>query len=64
MPFLAIVTKVSPREQGGVRLKAAAAFAESGPIHDTVSELWKGAGGNKRELLDKVGAPIMVFPLS
>ncbi|XHG00175.1 hypothetical protein AWENTII_003641 [Aspergillus wentii] len=51
--YKSIVTKVSPREEGGVRLKAAAAFAESGPIHDTVSELWKGAGGNKRELLDK-----------
>jgi hypothetical protein len=38
-----------------VRLKAGAAFAESGPIHDLVVELWKGSYTNKQELIDKVG---------
>ncbi|KAL3452855.1 hypothetical protein BJX65DRAFT_292779 [Aspergillus insuetus] len=51
--YKSIVTKRSTRVQGGVRLKAGAAFAESGPIHDLVVELWKGTYSNKQELIDK-----------
>lgn len=50
-----MVTKVSTRNNGGgVRLKAAASFAESGDIHDVVEELWKGPGPKKRTLIDTV----------
>ncbi|KAL4806136.1 hypothetical protein BDV18DRAFT_152249 [Aspergillus unguis] len=51
--YKTIVTKVMPRGKGGVQLKAAAAFAESGPIHDLVNELWHGSLSNKQELIDK-----------
>ncbi|KAJ5865311.1 uncharacterized protein N7529_007227 [Penicillium soppii] len=51
--YKAMVTKVSARNHGGeVRLKPAALFAESGDIHDTVDELWKGAGSKKQTLID------------
>lgn len=51
----AMVTKVSARNHGGgVRLKAAASFAESGDVHDVVNELWKGAGEKKKTLIDTV----------
>ncbi|KAL4784626.1 hypothetical protein BJX76DRAFT_347642 [Aspergillus varians] len=51
--YKTIVTKVSPRGRGGVQLKAAAAFAESGPTHDLVVELWRGSDPNKQEIIDK-----------
>jgi len=44
-----------------VRLKAAAAFAESGDIHDVVDELWRGAGAKKQTLIDTVGSFTPVF---
>ncbi|KAJ5191456.1 uncharacterized protein N7498_010441 [Penicillium cinerascens] len=51
--YKAMVTKVSARNHGGgVRLKAAASFADSGDIHDVVNELWKGAGTKKQTLID------------
>ncbi|KAJ6130461.1 hypothetical protein N7512_003241 [Penicillium capsulatum] len=51
--YKAMVTKVSARNHGGgVRLKAAASFSDSGDIHDVVSELWKGAGEKKQALID------------
>lgn len=51
----AMVTRVSARNHGGgVRLKAAAAFVESGDIRDTVEELWKGSGDKKQTLIDTV----------
>ncbi|KAL3471405.1 hypothetical protein BJX99DRAFT_250495 [Aspergillus californicus] len=50
--YKSIVTKIAPRGRG-VLLKAGAAFAESGPIHELVVELWRGPGTNKQELLDK-----------
>lgn len=47
-----MVTKVSARNHGGaVRLKAAAAFAESGDIHGIVDELWIGGAGEKKQTL-------------
>ncbi|KAL6233842.1 hypothetical protein BDW75DRAFT_231636 [Aspergillus navahoensis] len=49
--YKTIVTKVSGR--GDVQLKAGAAFAESGPIHDLVVELWRGTNPNKQEVIDK-----------
>ncbi|KAL4817111.1 hypothetical protein BDW67DRAFT_175036 [Aspergillus spinulosporus] len=49
--YKTIVTKVSGR--GDVQLKAAAALAESGPVHDLVVELWRGTNSNKQELIDK-----------
>ncbi|RDW74335.1 exocyst subunit SEC8 [Aspergillus mulundensis] len=49
--YKTIVTKVSGR--GGVQLKAAAAFAESGPVHDLVVELWRRSDLHKHEVLDK-----------
>ncbi|KAJ5619230.1 hypothetical protein N7510_003214 [Penicillium lagena] len=52
--YKAMVTKVSTRNQGGgVRLKAAAQFADSGDIRDTVNELWEGTTTKKQILLDK-----------
>ncbi|KAL2818455.1 hypothetical protein BDW59DRAFT_175187 [Aspergillus cavernicola] len=51
--YKSIVTKVSSRGRGGVQLKAGAAFAESGPVHDLVVELWSGLYTNKEELIDK-----------
>ncbi|KAI9374271.1 hypothetical protein BJX61DRAFT_532557 [Aspergillus egyptiacus] len=51
--YKTIVTKVSPGGQGGNKLKAGPAFAESGPIHDLVAELWSGSDTKKQELIDK-----------
>ncbi|RAK88699.1 hypothetical protein BO79DRAFT_148364 [Aspergillus costaricaensis CBS 115574] len=51
--YKAIVTKTSPRDNGEVRLKAAARHAESGDVHDIITELWNGLTENKRELVDK-----------
>jgi hypothetical protein len=48
------VSKISPQAPGGVRLKAAAGFAEAGEIRDTVLELWQNPGDKKKELVDKV----------
>lgn len=54
-----MVTKVSARNHGGgVRLKAAASFADSGEIHDAVHELWQGAGEKKKTLIDTVSGGI------
>lgn len=52
------MTKISPRDNGEFRLKAAAQYAKSGDIHDVVSELWKTEANNKEELVDKVN---MIF---
>ncbi|KAL2868218.1 exocyst subunit SEC8 [Aspergillus lucknowensis] len=51
--YKSIVMKIAPRGHGGVRLKAAAAFAESGPIHDIVAELWRGSDTPKWDLIDR-----------
>ncbi|KAL4955148.1 hypothetical protein BDW69DRAFT_193437 [Aspergillus filifer] len=51
--YKTIVTKVSPRGGGGVQLKAAASFAESGPVHDLVAELWQRSNSNRQEIIDK-----------
>ncbi|KKK17963.1 hypothetical protein AOCH_003037 [Aspergillus ochraceoroseus] len=51
--YKAIVSKISPRGNKEVQLKAGAGFAESGPIHDIVSELWTDSSSNKQELIDK-----------
>lgn len=51
--YKAHVTKASSRSQNGPRPKAAAAFAESGEIHNVVSELWQDANEKKQELIDK-----------
>lgn len=59
-----MVTKVSARNHGGgVQLKAAASFADSGDIHDTVNELWKGAGDKKQTLIDTVSIRHLIFVL-
>ncbi|KAL1967656.1 hypothetical protein VTN77DRAFT_2913 [Rasamsonia byssochlamydoides] len=50
--YKALVTRVSSQPSGGLRFKAAAAFAESGEIRDTVKELWSGSG-KKKELIDR-----------
>ncbi|KAE8161693.1 hypothetical protein BDV40DRAFT_289067 [Aspergillus tamarii] len=50
--YRAIVTKISPRDNGEFRLKAAAQYAKSGDIHDVVSELWRTEARNE-ELVDK-----------
>ncbi|CAG8422193.1 unnamed protein product [Penicillium salamii] len=51
--YKAMVTKVSAHNSNGeVQLKAAASFAAQGDIHDTVDELWKGAGDKKQTLID------------
>ncbi|KAL2000638.1 hypothetical protein VTN02DRAFT_2803 [Thermoascus thermophilus] len=51
--YRALVTRTSQQHPGGVRFKAAAAFVESGEIHDTVTELWKNPGARKQELIDR-----------
>lgn len=60
----AMVTKVSGRNHGGeVRLKAAASFADSGDIRDTVEELWRGPGeGKKKTLIDTVS--LLIFHIA
>ncbi|KAJ5908591.1 hypothetical protein N7495_001273 [Penicillium taxi] len=51
--YKAMVTKVSAHNSGGeVRLKAAAAFAASGDIHNVVEELWNGDPAKKQTLID------------
>lgn len=52
--FVAIVTKVTPRDNKGARLKAAAQFADSGELRDLVSGLWKAENEEKPALIDKV----------
>jgi hypothetical protein len=55
LTILALVTRVASQNFGGLRLKAAAAYAESGEIHDTVKELWTASGAKKKKaLIDKV----------
>jgi Xaa-Pro aminopeptidase len=49
----AIVIRMSSQPPGGIRLKAAAALAESGEIRDTAQQLWDGSVGNRQELIDK-----------
>jgi exocyst complex component 4 len=51
---IAIMIRVSSQPPGGVRLKAAAALAEAGEIHDTVQQLWDGSVGNRQVLIDEV----------
>ncbi|PYH88188.1 hypothetical protein BO71DRAFT_423865 [Aspergillus ellipticus CBS 707.79] len=51
--YKAIVTKISPQDGGEARLKAAARYAESGDVHDIIAQLWKGAEGNTRGLVDQ-----------
>ncbi|KAE8350945.1 hypothetical protein BDV28DRAFT_159187 [Aspergillus coremiiformis] len=51
--YRAIVTKISPRDNGQFRLKAAAQFAQSGDIHDIVRELWKREATSNEELIDR-----------
>lgn len=46
-----MVTKVSARKGGEVRLKAAASFSDSGDIRDVVEELWKGDDEKKKKTL-------------
>jgi hypothetical protein len=55
-PFLyvALVTRMSPGTAGGIRLKSAAAYAESGEIRDITNGLWKSAAGAREELIQKV----------
>lgn len=48
------MTKVSQKHNGEARFKAAAAYAESGDIHDAVTGLWKGQENQKQEFIDKV----------
>lgn len=48
------MTKVSQKHKGEARLKAAAAFAESGDVRDAVSGLWSGPEDREQEFLDKV----------
>lgn len=50
------MTKISQKNKGQVRFKAAAEYAESGDIHDTISKLWNGPEDQKPESLDKVGS--------
>ena len=59
------MTKISPQNNGEVRLKAAARFAESGDIHDIITDLWIGATGSKWELVDKVDkVPMPYAPIT
>lgn len=54
MTPIAIVIRMSSQPPGGIRLKAAAALAESGEIRDTAQQLWDGSVGSRQELIDKV----------
>ncbi|PGH03348.1 hypothetical protein AJ80_08708 [Polytolypa hystricis UAMH7299] len=51
--YKALVTRMSPQAASGVRLKAAAAFAESGEIRDVVKELWESPGGKRHDFINK-----------
>jgi hypothetical protein len=58
----AIVTKISSQPPSTVRLKAAAAFTESGETSDTVRQLWQCTDDNRQELIDKVDHILYRFP--
>ncbi|KKZ63717.1 xaa-Pro aminopeptidase [[Emmonsia] crescens] len=51
--YKALVTRVSPQRNGGLQLKAAAAYAESGEIRETAKELWECSDGQRQELIAK-----------
>ncbi|KAI9826901.1 MAG: hypothetical protein M1832_005840 [Thelocarpon impressellum] len=51
--YRSLVTRVQSQADGGNRLRRAAAYAESGEIHDTIAKLWISEAGQQQELLDK-----------
>ncbi|KAK2761178.1 Exocyst complex component 4 [Arachnomyces sp. PD_36] len=51
--YKALVTRMSPNAAGGIRLKAAASYAESGEIRDVTNELWKATDSDRQGLINK-----------
>ncbi|KAK2738590.1 hypothetical protein FQN55_000467 [Onygenales sp. PD_40] len=51
--YKALVMRMSPQQVGGVQLKAAAAYAESGEIRETAKELWEHPDNKRHELITK-----------
>ncbi|PGH18258.1 hypothetical protein AJ79_00597 [Helicocarpus griseus UAMH5409] len=51
--YKALVTRMSPQHNGGVQLKAAAAYVESGDIRETATELWNCSDDKRQELITK-----------
>lgn len=58
---IALVSRMSPQQPGGIRLKAAAAFAESGKTRDIATRIWQSPVGEWQELISKVF--VLVFHL-
>ena len=50
------MTRTKTSSEGGLRLKTAAAMAESGEIRETAEKLWIGGGVDQAELASKVGS--------
>ncbi|OJD15204.1 hypothetical protein AJ78_04535 [Emergomyces pasteurianus Ep9510] len=51
--YKGLVTRVSPQHTGGLQLKAAAAYAESGEIRETAKKLWECPDSQRQELIAK-----------
>ncbi|KAK2800656.1 hypothetical protein FQN50_008040 [Emmonsiellopsis sp. PD_5] len=51
--YKALVMRMSPQQVGGVQLKAAAAYAESGEVRETAKELWERPDNKRHELITK-----------
>ncbi|WEW56444.1 exocyst subunit [Emydomyces testavorans] len=49
----ALVSRMSPQHSGGLRLKAAALYAESGDTRDIATRLWESPVGERHELINK-----------
>ncbi|KAI1925462.1 exocyst subunit [Ophidiomyces ophidiicola] len=51
--YKALVSRVSSQPPGGIRLKTAASFAESGETRDTTLQLWESSGISTQELINQ-----------
>lgn len=48
------MTRISSQSAGNVRLKAAAAYADSGDLRDVTKEIWEGSDSGRLDLVNKV----------
>jgi hypothetical protein len=52
---------MSSQNGGGIRLKAAAAYAEPGELRNILTELWECTGLSRQELINKVSRYLALF---
>ena len=58
--YKSLVTRVQSQSPGGSRLRRAAAYAESGEVHDTIAKLWLAEAGEQQQLLEKENGLLML----